>query len=281
MNQYRFELVGLQVALQTPGEISISPNLQPFLTEGCGDADCVIELHTSHTLPPISGGGVWHGPSCYHWAEGAMRIFHCHEPQGQPFAVTEIFTNGNIRIDVLPAYMDYFSGSAGIFNRIGMETMLLQHHGLLLHASLIDYKGKAIAFTGPSGVGKSTQADLWRSCLGADVLNGDRAALRKGEIWTAYGSPYAGTSGIYKNQSAPLAAIIVLGQARENQLRQLTATEAFAHMYPELSAHRWDKAFMERVADLCLQLLADVPVYRLDCRPEESAVRLVKKGLGL
>mgnify|MGYP007130688661 CR=1 FL=1 len=62
--------------------------------------------------------------------------------------VTQHFENGNIEIRVLTDYLSYFTGTAGIFNRIGMETLLLQHQGLLLHASLINYKGKAIAFAG-------------------------------------------------------------------------------------------------------------------------------------
>ena len=50
------------------------------------------------------------------------------------------------------------------------------------------YKGKAIAFSGPSGVGKSTQAEIWKQCFQADILNGDRALLRKADQgWKAYG----------------------------------------------------------------------------------------------
>ena len=188
--------------------------------------------------------------------------------------------DGNISIQVLPEYISYFAGSEGIFNRIGLETLLLQYESLLLHASLIKFAGKAIAFAGPSGVGKSTHAALW-TCLGGQILNGDRAALRKEASWVAYGSPYAGTSGIYKNDSAPLAALVVLQQAQENRLRRLSETEAFRHIYPQISLHPWDKTFMGRATDLCLQMLAQVPVYLLECRPEESAALLVKKGLGL
>jgi hypothetical protein len=282
MNLYYLELVGLRTVLRTPHKITISENLRPFLCAPHKQTDCVIELHSCDQLPALSENGTWHGPEYYDCHGDALRIFHCSTPKTAAFAVTQLFENGNIHIDVLPAYLSYFTGSAGIFNRIGMETLLLQHHGLLLHASLIKYKGRAIAFAGPSGVGKSTHAQIWNQHLNATIINGDRAALRKTQNgWTGFGSPYAGTSGIYQNNSAPLAAIVLLRQASENRLQQLSAAEAFRHIYPELSVHHWDRIFVEKATDLCLQLLQEIPVYLLECRPEESAARLIEKGLGL
>ena len=282
MNVYNLELAGLRTALRTPYEITICENLRPFLCAPHNETDCTITLQSCDRLPAFSESGVWHGSEYYDCHEGTLRVFHCNAPKTAAFAVTQLFENGNIDILVLPAYLSYFTGSTGIFNRIGMETLLLQHHGLLLHASLIKYKGRAIAFAGPSGVGKSTHAQIWNQHLNATIINGDRAALRKTpNSWTGFGSPYAGTSGIYQNDSAPLAAIVLLRQASENRLQQLSAAEAFRLIYPELSVHHWDRIFVEKATDLCLQLLQEIPVYLLECRPEESAARLIEKGLGL
>lgn len=282
MKTYNLELVGLRIVLRTPGEITISESLRPFLCQPHEEIDCTIALQPCCQLPAFAESGVWHGPEFYDCYESTLRIFHCNAPETAAFAVTQLFENGNIVIGVLPAYLSYFTGSTGIFNRIGMETLLLQHRGLLLHASLIKYAGQAIAFAGPSGVGKSTHAGIWNAYLNAEILNGDRAALRKtADGWHAYGSPYAGTSGIYKKDSAPLAAIVLLRQAKENRIRRLSQAEAFRHIYPELSMHHWDKAFVAGATDLCLQLLAEIPVYELECRAEEEAALLAKKGLGL
>lgn len=282
MKEYYLDTVGLRMVLRTPYEITISDNLRPFLCQKHNETDCTIELQSCNRLPAFSQSGVWHGPEYYDCHAGTMRIFHCIAPNAAAFAVTQLFENGNSKILVLPDYLSYFTGSTGIFNRIGMETLLLQHRGLLLHASLIKYKAQAIAFAGPSGIGKSTQADIWHKYLRADIINGDRAVVRKTAAgWTAYGSPYAGTSGIYKNDCAPLAAIVFLRQATENHLQRLTEVEAFSHLYPEVSMHHWDRAFVAKATDLCLQLLTETPVYLLECRPEESAALLVKKGLGL
>lgn len=282
MMNYHFEIAGLRTLLRTPHEITISESLQPFLCDPCCEADCRITLLSCPDLPAFSHNGIWRGVEYYDCHQGSQRIFHCAAPQTAAFAVTQLFENGTIEICVLPDYLSYFTGTAGIFNRIGMETLLLQHYGLLLHASLIKYEGKALAFAGPSGVGKSTQADIWREYFGAEVINGDRAALRKqDDRWYAHGFPCAGTSGIYKNDRAPLAGIVLLQQAAENRLRQLNPGEAFRALYPELSVHHWDKQFVAQATDLCLQLLSETPVYLLECRPDESGAGLVKKGLNL
>ena len=282
MKNYYFTFAGLRTVLRTPYEITISESLQPFLCASHQETDCTIVLRPYTQLPHFSDDGVWHGLEYYDCHQGNLRIFHCNAPRTAPFAVTEHLENGNIEIRVLPDYLSYFTGTAGIFNRIGMETLLLQHHSLLLHASLIKYKGKSLAFAGPSGVGKSTQANIWHAFLGADIINGDRAALkREYDGWYAYGCPYAGTSGIYKNDRGPLAAIVLLGQAAENHFRRLTEVEAFRRIYQELSVHHWQRHFVAKATDLCLQLLAETPIYLLECRPEESAAELVKKGLCL
>ena len=276
--EYHFELAGLRTVLQTPEKIEISPRLQPFVIAPQEETDCTIRVQTVKTLPKMTDSGIWYALEYY----DHKRVFHCTADDRTPFAVTEFLPGGNVEISVLPAYLFWFSGSSGIFNRIGMETMLLQHNGLLLHASLINYNGFCIAFTGPSGVGKSTQAALWAEVMNAQILNGDRAALRlTGDGWRAYGSPYAGTSGIYRRGGAPLKAIVVLGQSDENSLREMSPAEAFGKLYPELSIHRWDRESGKNAADLCIRLLEEIPVYCLECRPEESAVRLLQKGLKL
>lgn len=281
MNNYYFDLLGLHVLLQTPQTIQISQRLQPFVCQSENFvADCTIHLQYSGELPRPKG--IWHGPECYDYAMDALQIYHCREFHGTPFAVTSMAPKGDIQITVDPAFAEYFSGTSGIFNRIGFENMLLQHNGLLLHASLIKFACQGIAFAGPSGAGKSTQAELWQKFLGADILNGDRAALRMThEGWRAYGSPYAGTSGIYRNENAPLRAVVVLQQAKENCLSRLSGTQAFTRVWPELSLHRWDGVFVDRAMELCEKLLTDVPVYLLECLPDGSAVTLLKEGLSL
>ena len=280
MFEYYFTLAGLNVLLRAPWKIEIARRLQPFLCAERENIHCVITVQAEDCLYSLQGQGTWHGPEFYRHLGTTMDVFHCNHAEGEAFAVTQLKEMGEITLLVKKGYEHSFYTTAGIFNRIGFEAFLLQHQGLLLHASLIKFENKAIAFTGPSGIGKSTQADLWEKCLGAFIINGDRAALRNTTSgWQAYGSPYAGTSDIYVNDSAPLEAIVVLEQGKENSLAPLSATQALQHIYPQLSMLRWDKAFTEKATDLCLQLIEKVPVYKLKCLPNEDAVTLLKRGL--
>ena len=52
--------------------------------------------------------------------------------------------------------------------------VLLTKGVLHLHSSFVLYKDKALVFTAPSGIGKTTQAELWRDFQGALIVNGGR-----------------------------------------------------------------------------------------------------------
>ena len=161
---------------------------------------------------------------------------------------------------------------------LALETEILGFGGAFMHASLIKVNGKGIIFSAPSGVGKSTQAALWERYRGARILNGDRAAVRFVDgKWMAYGSPWAGSSGIYVNDSAELSAIVFLGQSQENIVRRLGGVKAFSALMKGGIFPYWNKEKMEMACSVSEKLLANVPVFQFDCRPDESAVEELEK----
>ena len=185
--------------------------------------------------------------------------------------------DGIIRCEYLPGNEKYMDYSRNLITLMDIEATLLHFGALILHSSSICWNGAGIVFSAPSGMGKSTQAALWEQFTGAEILNGDRTAIRITDgIWYAYGLPYAGTSGIYRNESAPLKAIVALRQAKENHIRRIAGAEAFGYLYPEAMIHRWDRQFESRAADLLLILISDIPVYLLECRPDRGAVEILK-----
>lgn len=163
---------------------------------------------------------------------------------------------------------------------LALEEPLLHYRVFLLHASLIAWRGMGIAFSAPSGIGKSTQAELWKKYLGAEILNGDRALIRNhGESIQAYGSCFAGSSGIYRRESAELKAIVILEQAEENCLRPVKGSQAFGRLYSQILSNPWNPEFVERLTLELSCLLERVPVYQLSCRPDEESVLVLKSEI--
>jgi len=190
------------------------------------------------------------------------------------------FTPEQVSVKFLPDAQKHMQSTLQFLNFIGLEQLLLRHDALILHASFIRFRDMGILFSAPSGTGKSTQADLWARYMNSETLNGDRAGLRRIDgVWTAFGLPYAGSSNIYRNESAPIRAIVALAQGKENHIRQLSAMEAVRKLLPEFSLHRWDEIYMNHALNLIIPLLSQVPVYLLTCRPDEDAVRLLAETL--
>ena len=154
---------------------------------------------------------------------------------------------------------------------------VLAFRGLMLHASAVALDGKGYLFSGPSGMGKSTHTRLWQKVFGssAQVFNDDKPALRRlDDRWYAYGTPWCGKDGININMTVPLGGICFLKRGESNAIRRLSSPEALAAILTQ-TTHRFSK---EENLDVLLRTLDDlireIPVWELTCRPDEDAARL-------
>ena len=162
---------------------------------------------------------------------------------------------------------------------IAINSLLLHFRTLIFHAAYVGWRGQGILFTAPSGTGKSTQAELWRGCRGAAVLNGDKAGVRLDGTPMVHGVPFSGTSGICRNVSLPLRAVAVLSQAPENTVRRLTPSQAAAALCPNVFADSAVGEEWQMMLNLLLDLVSAVPVYALACTPDERAVAALEAAI--
>lgn len=157
-----------------------------------------------------------------------------------------------------------------------LEKILMQFQCMILHSCHIQHGGKSILFSAPSGTGKSTQGELWEKYAGAEVINGDRTAIRKvNNEWKAYGVPFCGTSGIHENKQAPLQGIVVLRQNSENQVCILSGRNAFNVVYSEVTVNNWNIEFVNKAVEWVSELIAEIPVYGFMCTKEKEAVEVL------
>lgn len=161
-----------------------------------------------------------------------------------------------------------------------LERRMIGYGGLILHCAYIKYRGKGILFSGPSGIGKSTQAALWEQYRNSAVINGDRALLRRENgRWLACGWPVCGSSGICHREDVPIHAIVMLRQDDSNSTIRLSPAEAFGQLYPQITVNQWNPAFVRMALDGINNLIQQVPVWRLDCNMTEDAVQCLESAL--
>lgn len=280
--RYLCEFAGIQILCEIPFSIQIKTEslefLRPHPMECAADLQFIFRPIGAWSVMPEEGH--WEINRFYTAFPGMQCIYHCPTRTNPPYACVT-WREGSpktVRCDYVQGMESYMNYSHNLCDLLGLETLLLEYEGLLLHASFIRWQGKGILFSAPSGTGKSTQADLWVKYENAEILNGDRAGLRRLDgRWTSFGLPLAGSSCIYRNENAPVEAVIALRQGKENRIRRLGPAEAFRFLYPEITVHQWDKQFVEKTSGLLLELLQDVPVYLLECRPDREAVQLLRE----
>lgn len=168
----------------------------------------------------------------------------------------------------------------GLLSSIGLETILLRHGRCILHASFISVRGRAILFTAPSGTGKSTQAELWRRHRYAEIINGDKAVIcNRGEEVFACGLPLCGSSGICRNETIPLAAVVVLAQGKENSAVRLRGAQAMKTVLPQIYTQPNEPEAVNGALAAAARIAERVPVFFLRCLPDESAVTCLEEML--
>lgn len=169
----------------------------------------------------------------------------------------------------------YFLVTVFIFNII-IRNCVLFHQGIVIHASAIEYNKRGIIFSAASGTGKSTQASMWESYLGAKVLNDDCPVVKiDNRQVKIYGTPCSGSKDKFINSSAKLSAIVILEQASENDIRVLSNVEAISYLMPRCFLAYYDVNLMDIGIKNLEQIICKVPVYLLKCKPDMEAVEMV------
>ena len=151
----------------------------------------------------------------------------------------------------------------------------------LFHASTVSYADKAYMFLGVSGTGKSTHSSLWLKYIeGTELLNDDNPVVRvDGNDVTVYGSPWSGKTPCYRNLSYPLGGIVLLSQAPYNKINRLSGIQAYVALVPSISGKRWEARIADGLHHTENALAMKVPVWHLECLPDEAAAQLCHKTI--
>lgn len=149
--------------------------------------------------------------------------------------------------------------------------------GIAIHSSVIVCHDRCALFLGESGTGKSTHTRLWRENIeGARLLNDDSPIIRviDGRIH-AYGSPWSGKTPCYINRDFPIAGFVRLSQAPHNKIRRQNALVAIGALLPSCPhIFAEDGKLQDELCTTLSEVIAQVPVYALECLPNAEAAQL-------
>lgn len=155
---------------------------------------------------------------------------------------------------------------------------LLYYNAVILHCSYIIYNGKAILFSADSEGGKSTQASLWEKYQGAEIINGDRAVIKKeNDGWYVHSLPFCGSSGICRRKSAKLGLITFVNKFSENSVENLSNAQKLSMIIPQLTFESKKEKDFNKVLTLVENLISTQKIVKLNCKIDKEATDVLKK----
>lgn len=267
---------GVTFALESDVPFDPVGMCSPF---ACGNvaADHTVGVTYSAVLPCVPAGAMKSG-IITRWYDGGarhtLRLYDASVRLRFSYAV-----NRGQRTDVV--FAESYRGtvtSRAIFEAAGLFELLADAGMPVLHSSYIISDGYAILFSGPSGIGKSTQAALWEKYRGAVTVNGDRTLIDPA-AGTANGIFYAGTSGICKNITAPLRAVVILRRGGHTELRRAEPREAFKAILCQSAYYSWDPVSVDRMTELAARVVNGTEIFCMDCPPDRDSVLMLDDEL--
>ena len=224
MYYYRIAEVTLQSAFE----------LKCFRTFACEPSEADMFLEGTDEAPPL-GNDLCSGT-----------IVHRKLPEGWYFYLLHFDKTGlfisrdysHLRIRNVPKN-ETVAGTAEWFVRIAVECMLIRRGYVSLHSASVEVNEKAFAFTGPSGMGKSTRAQAWIDALDAKLINGDRPLIYVQQM-ELYGVPWDGKEQCFRNVHYPLKAICEIRRSGLNYVREMNFAQRRKVLMQQAFIPMWD-----------------------------------------
>lgn len=211
---------------------------------------------------------------------GECRHFYFLNPE-LPYAVSLQLTEDKWKVWVSADINSELHWDTVFVAMLSLEKHMFANGDMILHTAFLCHDGQAILFSGPSGIGKSTQAGLWEKYTShSHTVNGDRGLLMKENgVWYVGGWPICGSSGICNNEKYPVKAIVMLRQAKQNRCELLRGVQAFRELLPQITVNTWNSAFQLKAMDNIEDLINNIDVYELFCNISSEAVECLKEKI--
>lgn len=286
----QYQIGKLQLEIVLPNDMQIPENMEIFCSP-CDQVEMHYEIQWVPELkfPEIETQIREEYPVKQEFRRENIRILNLGEKECRllnfhgtswPYAICLEEAKNRMKIWVAEEIRDLTIYDTVFVSLLALEKRMIERGELILHSAYMCREGQAILFSAPSETGKSTQANLWEKYRHTRTINGDRSLLiREEDGWYAYGWPVCGSSEICHNESYPIQAIVMLHQAKENEIELLKTIAAFQKLMAQITINMWNPDFQMKAFDLIEELIKEVPVFELGCDISEGAVECLEGAL--
>ncbi|MFC2086176.1 hypothetical protein ACFLQ9_00490 [Bacteroidota bacterium] len=146
-------------------------------------------------------------------------------------------------------------------------------NSIMIHGSGIRYNSEGYLFSGVSGVGKSTMAELWYTG-GAQIINDDRLIIREiNDRFYIYNTPMY---YIDHPKKSSLDKIFLIKHGKTNISVKLNAIKAITMTMANCIHHSYNREIVATLIESIGRLSEKIPIYELDFVPDQSIVNFIK-----
>lgn len=191
------------------------------------------------------------------------------------YAYYEEINEQEINIYINKSYKSLLNIDTIFISLLALERHLARQNAFILHCAYMAFEDRAILFSGPSGIGKSTHSNLWCKYFPqkTSIINGDKCLLtQENNKLFANGWPVCGSSEICKNEKKEVAAIILLQQAPTNQIITEKSICHFKKLLAQTTINYWNTTYLNCAMNFIETLLKQTGCITYACNISEEAV---------
>ena len=289
MKRHRYRVAELTVDVNIDEALmpmALAKGLEPFAAdEYPGEEDVRLDIVSGVTVLPegelVASGCNDLGEARLYEADGqfSVGVMPCKGEEMRVMTLSEDFSSGILTLEPGDGMSGFVTDS---MLRILFSQAIAMRGGFMVHASVVEHKGKGVLFMGCSGTGKSTHSKGWLREFAEDtsLINDDNPAIRVGENGevTVYGTPWSGKTPCYRQVKAPVRGLVRIVQAPKNRYERLDAM-AFLAVLPGVSVITRSNELYNRACTTLERVIEKCEVGKMECLPDGEAALECRRNL--
>lgn len=181
--------------------------------------------------------------------------------------------------------IDYLNGNCTLINAESTAMIrkfyrwILEYNAFILHSALISVDDMGVAFSAPSGTGKTTHMKLWQKLLGdkVTVINGDKPIVRffdDVKYPVGYGTPWCGKERYGINSKVQIKHFCFIERSETNSCEKVLPKDILSQIFKQVIIPVNDPFLVSKLLKLVDVFLNNVTVWKIKCNMDISAAKV-------